>query len=180
MDKTFILQVRETHELNAELRADIIRICEEAHASDFQRLFEFVPHGRHVLGYLGDQLVGHAVRTTRWAQPEGHPLLKTAYIDAVTTHVDHQGKGLGSLLMRRIINVVAEEDYLLSALETDKAGFYTRLGWKVWLGPLAGRGEAGLIPTPEAQGNVLVYLLPKSPKINLHGLLTIENQGRFW
>lgn len=181
MEETFILQVRETRELDDAIRAEIIRMCEEAHESDFQRLFNFVPpDGRHVLGYLGERLVAHAVRTTRWAQPEGLPPLKTAYIDAVTTQVEYQGQGLGSLVMLRIIEVVGKEDYQLSALETDKAGFYTRLGWEVWQGPLAGRGAQGLIPTPDARGNVLIHRLPNSPAFDIHGLLTIEEQGRIW
>ena len=120
------------------------------------------------------------MRTTRWAQPEGYAPLKTAYIDAVSTAVDEQGKGIGSAVMRRLAEAVAQEDYRLGALETDKAGFYTRLGWEVWTGELAGRGEQGLIPTPDARGNVLILRLPATPDLDMNGLLTIEEQGRIW
>jgi GNAT superfamily N-acetyltransferase len=181
MEAAFTLQVQDTYELGAEIRAEIIQMCEEAHQVEFQKLFDYLPRdGRHVLGYWGETLAAHAVRTTRWAQPAGLPPLKTAYIDAVTTRVDLQGQGLGSAVMRRIVEVIAQEDYLLSALDTDKPGFYTRLGWVVWPGPLGGRGEQGLIPTPESQGHVLVYRLPNSPAFDLNSLLTIEDQGRIW
>jgi GNAT superfamily N-acetyltransferase len=181
MEETFSLRVFVTAELSDSIRAEIIRISEEAHQADFQKLFDYLPaDGRHVLGCLGKRLVGHAVRTTRWAQPAGHPPLKTAYIDAVTTLVSLQGKGIGSAVMRRIVEVIAGEDYLLCALETDRPGFYTRLGWEVWPGPLAGRGANGLVPTPEAQGNVLIHRLPASPALDLTGLLTIEEDGRIW
>jgi aminoglycoside 2'-N-acetyltransferase I len=170
-----------TREIDPAARSEIIRMCETAHQTDFQKLFDYLPEdGLHVIGTQGNQIVAHAVRTTRWAQPEGHPPLKTAYIDAVTTSVAVQGLGFGSALMRSMAEVIRGEDYLLSALETDKPGFYTRLGWEVWRGPLAGRRDGGLVATPEARGQVLILRLPQTPAIDLDSLLTIEDQGRFW
>jgi aminoglycoside 2'-N-acetyltransferase I len=167
--------------MGPETRAAIIRLCEVSHETDFHKLFDYLPEdGLHVIGYRNQDLVAHAVRTTRWAQPEGQPPLKTAYIDAVSIDPAVQGKGIGSAVMRRIIEEVSREDYRFAALETDKPRFYTRLGWEVWRGPLAGRGAQGLIPTPEAQGHVLVMRLPATPNVDYNSLLTIEDQGRIW
>lgn len=181
MEASFTLRVAKTKELTIEERAQVIDLCEEAHGVDFSKLFEYLPEdGLHVIGYHGAQMVAHAVRTTRWAQPEGLPPLKTAYIDAVSTRASMQGRGIGSAVMRRIAEEIAREDYRLCALETDRPRFYTRLGWEVWRGPLAGRGANGLIPTPDAQGHVLILRLPGTPFFDLAGLLTIEDQGRIW
>lgn len=182
METTFTLSVVKTCDIDDAARAEIIRMCETAHQSDFTRLFEYLPpDGLHVIATISNQMVAHVVRTTRWAQPEGQPPLKTAYIDAVTTSVAAQGKGMGTHVMRRIAEEIAKEDYRLSALETDKPRFYTRLGWEVWRGPLAGRTKSGgLIPTPEAQGHVLILRLPRTPYMDLNGLLSIEEQGRIW
>jgi aminoglycoside 2'-N-acetyltransferase I len=181
MTDTITLETAVTRDISAELRAAIIAMCIEAHDSDFSPLFNFLPEdGLHVLAYQNGVLIGHAVRTTRWAQPAGHPILKTAYIDAVTARKDLQGQGIGSLVMRKIAELIAQEDYILCALESDKPGFYTRLGWEVWPGPLAGRKDGELIPTPEAQGNVLILRTPRTPPLDLNGLLSIEAQGRIW
>jgi hypothetical protein len=40
-----------------------------------------------------DELVGHAVVTTRWHQHQDQALLRTAYVDAVATSPAHQGWG---------------------------------------------------------------------------------------
>jgi aminoglycoside 2'-N-acetyltransferase I len=170
-----------TGQINQSLREEIATLCTAAHGSDFSRLFSFLPDdGRHVLAYLDRRLVGHVVRTTRWAQIEGLPPFKTAYIDAVTTDSAFQGRGIGSEVMRQIAAVVFAEDYEICALETDRAGFYTRLGWEVWPGPLAGRKDQEWVSTPEAQGFVLILRTPRTPELDLFATLSIEDQGRFW
>ncbi len=117
--------------------------------------------------------------TTRWLQPEGYPVLKTAYIDAVATLPMHQGQGHGSALMRALAGRV-DSDYVIGCLETERIEFYQRLGWELWRGPLAGRSEQGLIPTPEQKG-IMVLRLSQTPALDLDSRLTIECQGnRIW
>jgi len=123
-------------------------------------------------------MVSHAVVTTRWLQPEGQPLLKTAYVDAVATLPTYQGQGDGSAVMEHLARNIP--DYEIACLETEKTGFYQRLGWETWRGALAGRSEQGLIPTPEQKG-IMILRLTGTPALNLDGMLTIECQeGRIW
>jgi aminoglycoside 2'-N-acetyltransferase I len=71
-------------------------------------------------------------------------------------------------------------DYDIGCLQTDIPGFYERLDWELWRGPLAGRGVDGLIPTPEQTG-VMVLRLPTTPSLDFDALLTIEQQQyRIW
>jgi aminoglycoside 2'-N-acetyltransferase I len=122
--------------------------------------------------------VSHAVVTTRWVQPEGQPVLKTAYVDAVSTMPTYQRQGYASAVMRRLAAEIG--DYEIACLQTDRPAFYERLGWEVWRGPLAGRGEHGLIPTPEQRG-VMVLRLPRTSPLDLEMQLTIECQPyRIW
>jgi aminoglycoside 2'-N-acetyltransferase I len=73
-----------------------------------------------------------------------------------------------------------EPEYVIACLETDKEGFYERLGWQTWRGPLAGRSENGLVPTPEQHG-IMVLRLSETPALDFDSLLTIECQpGRIW
>ena len=170
-----------TEELDAALRETIIEVCIAAHdVEDFKRLFHFVPSGGwHSLAFDGDRLVGHAVATTRWLQPEGLPLLKTAYIDAVSTLPEYQGSGWGSAIMRALAEQI-DAEYEIACLETDSEGFYSRLGWETWRGPLAGRSDVGLIPTPDQRG-VMVLRLSGTPPLDFDAGMTIECQSeRIW
>lgn len=169
-----------TEALDASTRAEIIRVCIAAHdEDDFQNLFAYIPAGgRHFLAYHEDTVVSHAVVTTRWLQPEGLPLLKTAYVDAVATLPAYQGQGYGSLVMRHLAENIA--DYEIACLETERIAFYERLGWDLWRGALAGRSETGLVPTPEQTG-IMILRVAQTPPLDLDTLLTIESQGmRIW
>ncbi len=172
---------RPTAELDDALRRAVMGVCVAAHGDEeFWRLFEYIPQGGlHFLGYEGDTLESHAVATTRWLQPAGLPLLKTAYVDAVATLPEAQGRGVGSAVMRALAEGVAE-GYEIGCLETERVSFYERVGWELWRGPLAGRDGDVLIPTPEQEG-IMVLRLPRTPPLNLGGLLTIERQPmRIW
>lgn len=181
MNKSIPVTSTRTEDLDQKIRAQIVELCVAAHQQeDFRNLFSYVPSGGwHFLAYHGDELVSHAMVTTRWLQPEGHQLLKTAYIDAVSSLPAYQGRGYGSAVMRRLAEEI-DNEYIIACLETDREGFYARLGWEIWRGPLAGRGEQGLVPTPDQRG-IMVLRLSKTPLIDLDSLLTIECQsGRIW
>jgi aminoglycoside 2'-N-acetyltransferase I len=177
----FVVTAMRTEDISAVTRTQIIQVCVAAHREeDFKNLFSYVPSGGwHFLAYQEDDLVSHALVTTRWLQPQGHLLLKTAYIDAVSTLPAYQGKGYGSALMRRLAADI-DNEYAIACLETDRESFYDRLGWEAWLGPLAGRSDQGLVPTPEQRG-VMVLRLSQTPALDLNSMLTIECQtGRIW
>lgn len=72
------------------------------------------------------------------------------------------------------------DDYEIACLQTDRPAFYERVGWELWHGPLAGRSENGLVPTPDQRG-VMVLRLPNTPALDLDQQLTIECQPhRIW
>ena len=103
----------------------------------------FASGARHFLAYDSDTLVSHAVVTTRGVQPEGLPILRTAFVDAVSTLPSRQNQGYGSATMRRLAEGIG--DYEIGCLQTDRTSFYAHLGWEEWRGPLAGRSDDGLI-----------------------------------
>ena len=177
-----VVQSFKTEELEAETRNAIVNLCVIAHQEeDFKNLFTYVPSGGwHFLAFQDGQQVSHALVTTRWLQPEGQPVLKTAYIDAVATLPSAQRHGHGSVLMRHLASAI-DREYNIGCLETDdQVRFYERVGWELWRGPLAGRSEQGLVPTPEQKG-IMVLRLSQTPALNLDSTLTIECQGkRIW
>lgn len=175
-----VVEMLPTEALTAEHRSAIIAVCIAAHEElDFENLFTYIPSGgRHFLVYRKGELVSHAVATTRWVQPAGHPILRTAFVDAVSTTPQYQGLGYSSAAMSRLAAEI--DDYEIGCLQTDRMSFYERLGWILWRGPLAGRGDDGLIPTPEQRG-VMVLPLANTPVLDLDQPLTIERQpNRIW
>jgi aminoglycoside 2'-N-acetyltransferase I len=181
MTESTLVRSFKTEELNADTRSAIVDLCIVAHQEeDFKNLFSYVRSGGwHFLAWEGEQLVSHAMVTTRWLQPGRHPLLRTAYIDAVATLPSSQGRGYGSTLMRHLARTI-DGEYVLACLETERVEFYERLGWELWRGPLAGRSEQGLIPTSEQQG-IMILRLSQTPALDLNSTLTIECQDeRIW
>jgi aminoglycoside 2'-N-acetyltransferase I len=173
------VEVVRTAELDERARAEVIRVCLAAHEEpDFENLFSYVPaDGLHICGRLDGRLVSHAGVSTRWLRHDNGPRLRTAYVDAVATDPAEQGRGHGSAVMRALASEVS--DYDIACLETsDAQEFYERLGWERWRGPLAGRSGDELIPTP-GEG-VMILRLPRTPALDLDGLLTVEVQGRIW
>ena len=179
MSESIMVTSARTEELNAETRASIIHVCKTAHQEEeFTHLFSYIPSGGiHVLAYREHEVVSHAVATTRWLQPKGLPLLRTAYIDAVATLPAYQGQGIGSTLMRHLATVLA--DFEMACLQTERVSFYARLGWEVWRGPLAGRRATELLPTPDQKG-VMILRLARTPPLDVESLLVIEYDGRIW
>src|SRR2546427_10128652 len=110
MSESIMVTSVRTEELNEETRASIIHVCRTAHQEDdFTHLFSYIPSGGiHVLAYLEQEVVSHAVATTRWLQPEGLPLLRTPYVDAVATRPAYQGQRIASTLMRHLATVISE------------------------------------------------------------------------
>jgi GNAT superfamily N-acetyltransferase len=170
-----------TPELNDPLRAEIIALCTLAfNGEDFNRLFEYIPDGVDVLGYLGDQLVSHAILSTRWMQINDGPLLRCAYVDAVATHPDHRRKGYGAAVMRQLAEEMVRLEYQIAGLSTSTPAFYQSVGWEIWRGPLAGRTATGLVETIE-EDPVMILRLPVTPSFEIaRDRLSIEQQGRIW
>jgi aminoglycoside 2'-N-acetyltransferase I len=178
MKTNVTLKTCRTQELSEAERSTIVSLCTEAHQADFGPLFSYLPpDGLHVLAYDEQRLVGHAVVTTRWLQPDNLPRLKTAYVDAVATHPLYQGQGIGSAVMRHLASALS--DYGLACLETERVSFYAQLGWEEWRGPLAGRKGTELMPTPDQKG-IMILPLAHTPPLDLDSSLTVEYDGRIW
>jgi aminoglycoside 2'-N-acetyltransferase I len=180
MTARFDIRVRRTRQLDVTTRVAIVELCTAAHGKDYSRLFFHLPaDGLHFIAYHDQQVVSHAVVTTRWVQPERLPILRTAYVDAIATLPAYQRRGYGSAILRELVDQIT--DYDLACLETDRPAFYEQLDWQRWRGPRAGRASDGqLIRTPDQQ-HIMILRLPATPPLDLDRQLTIEiHAGRIW
>jgi aminoglycoside 2'-N-acetyltransferase I len=179
MPSRFHIRIRHTRQLDAVARATIVELCTAAHQADFSRLFYYLPaDGLHFIAYSDEQIVSHAVVTTRWVQPEWRPVLRTAYVDSIATLPAYQRRGYGRAVMRELTANISAYD--IACLKTDHTDFFERLGWERWRGPRAGRSGNDLAPTPDQQ-NIMILRLVRTPSLDLDRELTIETQaGRIW
>jgi aminoglycoside 2'-N-acetyltransferase I len=169
-----------TSDLTAEERAAIVELCSWAHGVDFGGLFSLLPpDGLHVIARLDAEIVGHAVITTRWLQPDELPFLRCAYVDAVATAPTHQRQGVGRSVMLRLADAAEADGYEIGCLESELRGFYEPLGWEQWRGPLAAQTDAGVVPTPDQEG-IFILRLSRTAGVDVDGPVTIRADGRFW
>jgi aminoglycoside 2'-N-acetyltransferase I len=135
--------------------------------------------GTHFLLETDDRIVAHAAVVEREIHVEERAL-RTGYVEAVATALDRQGGGLGSLLMADV-GAYIRDRFELGVLGTGRHGFYERLGWKTWAGPLFARTSEGPRRTPDDEGFLLVLETPASPPLDLTAPISCDwRQGDVW
>ena len=169
--------------LDQDARREIIRLCEAAYGEDFSRWFDELPGSVHVRARDEHRaLVSHAAWVTRWLQPAGHPILRTAYVEAVATAPAHQRQGHATTVLRRLGDLIrTDPSWQLAALSPSDPAFYARLQWELWCGPLAIRRGQDVEPTSDDE-QVMILRLPATPAtLVTTSLLTAEwRVGELW
>ncbi len=171
-----------------ELTPDEVRalraLLESAFGSDDEERFaeddwQHAIGGLHFVVDIGGEIVAHASVVERELHVDGRPL-RTGYVEAVATAPEHQGKGLGSGVMREV-HAYVQDCFELGALATGSHGFYERLGWLSWRGASSVRTATGTRPTPDEDGCILVLLTPSSPPLDLTAPISCEwRPGDVW
>lgn len=176
IDET-ILTLKEKRDISESEYAEILDLCTRAYVLDYQPFLKTFDNATHVLGRYKGKLVTHALWVTRWLQYPGFPPWRTAYVEAVATDERYRNRGFASLVMKKIAEEI--KDFDVGGLSTSSFGFYSRLGWILWRGPLSVRKNGALIPTPD--DTVMVLLLPKAPEVDISKPLSIEwRDGELW
>ena len=147
---------------------EVITLCSYVFQLDCSYFMNLYATRVHVLGYVDGLLVTHALWLNRSLQVGDGPWLNSAYVEGVATHIEYQGLGFGSALMRHLQTEIAGYD--LGALSPDVPEWYTKLGWERWRGPLRVLHGDQTRPTPSE--HVLVYRTPHSPALDLNAPLT--------
>jgi aminoglycoside 2'-N-acetyltransferase I len=174
------VEVVESVAMPSPTRQAIVDLCTEAYDEDFSPLLPLVGPGVHVLGRIDGIPISHAMWVTRWLQVAGRPPLRTAYVEAVATRPSHQRQGFASEILARLAAEIRDHHYQLGALSPSDDGFYARLGWERWRGPLFVRTDTHLEPTPS--DSVMIIRLPGTPAdLDPTQPLSAEwRQGELW
>ena len=154
------LSLVHSDDMAAPLRRVVLDLCTRAYAEDFEPYLRLLSPAVHLLGRLHGELVTHAAWIERDLHSPPTGPLRTAYVEAVATLPEWQGRGFASALLSRIPALVADFD--LAALSPSSEAFYARLGWERWQGPLSYRQPDGtIVATPEEV--VMICRLPRTP-----------------
>jgi aminoglycoside 2'-N-acetyltransferase I len=135
--------------------------------------------GVHVLAWDGDTLAGHASVVARRLL-YGRRALRAGYVEAVAVHAGRRRRGVGTALMTEAARIV-RGGYEVGALgaSEDGAGLYATLGWRRWEGRLSALTPAGLVATPEEEGDV--YVLEVAEPLDLTAPLACDwRDGDLW
>ncbi len=171
------LEVVRADQLAADLRAAIHALCHRAYQEDLEPLFQTFTDPTHVLGFLGNSLVSHAMWVTRWLEPADGPRLRSAYVEMVATEPQFQRRGFATAVMQRLASAITAFD--VGALCPADTDLYAKLGWVFWRGPLFIRTRGGLIPTLDER--IMILRLPKTPALDLDLPLWAEwREGELW
>jgi aminoglycoside 2'-N-acetyltransferase I len=135
--------------------------------------------GLHFVLEEDGAIVSHASVVERELHSSGYRL-STGYVEAVATWPNHQRRGYGSAVMRKVDEYI-DQRFQLGALGTDRFAFYERLGWGIWKGPTFVRTDSGPVRTAEEDGYVLVRLTPSSPELDLTAPISCNwRPGDLW
>ena len=156
--------------LTSEQTDQIIALCSEVFRLDYAFYMNLDLPRVHVLGYAGERLVAHALWLTRRLRVGAGPWLDAAYVEGVATHADFRRQGYGSAVMRRLQDEISGFD--LGALSPSEPGWYERLGWERWRGPLCIVKDGIAEVTPDEC--VLIYRTPRTGALDLTAPLTGE------
>lgn len=148
----------------------VIDLCSEVFELNYGPFLEAFSDATHVLGYSGSEIVSHALWLRRELRVGDEQVLNAAYVEAVATRPEHQRRGYGSAVMRRLQEEISEAD--LGALSTSREEWYEGLGWKRWLGPKYIQKGREVLATPE--DCVMVYGLSGKPLPDLTAPLTAD------
>ncbi len=165
-------------DLTPEEHEEMVALCDLAYDEDMGVIISEFVDPIHILGKFEGEQVCHALWVTRYLQPEGLPLLRTAYVEAVATHPDFQHRGFASEIMRKVVEEI--QDFDIAGLAPFRVDYYARLGWELWRGPMFERTESGLVASPPEE-RVMIYRLPKTPALDLDAPISVEwRTGEVW
>jgi aminoglycoside 2'-N-acetyltransferase I len=141
--------------------------------------WEHATGGVHALAEEDGRILAHGSVVPRTLEVGGRRV-RAGYVEAVATHPEAGGRGLGSSVMREIGEVIVAE-YDLGALSTGAHGFYERLGWWPWRGPTFVRTAEGLVRTEDDDGGLMVLPTPVMPDPDVTASIVCEwRPGDVW
>ena len=162
-----------TEAVGVELLTTIRRLLDDTFCDEFNdEDWAHTLGGWHALVLEDDLVVSHAAVVARTLEVDGVPF-RTGYVEGVATRRGNFRRGLGSMVMSAL-NEVIRERFELGALSTHRDTFYTRLGWEAWRGPTFVRDGTALRRTADEDDGVMVLRFGRSAGVDLTARISCE------
>jgi aminoglycoside 2'-N-acetyltransferase I len=173
------LRVARTDELSGAQLVLIRALVEDAFEGTFGADdWDHTIGGVHVF-VVDDVIVAHGSVVER-TLVAGHRRLRSGYVEGVATDRAHRGRGLGSVVMGKVAEIIHAR-FELGAMSTGVQGFYERLGWERWRGPTYAATPSGRVRTEEEDDGILVLRTATTRDLDLVASLTCDwRQGDVW
>jgi aminoglycoside 2'-N-acetyltransferase I len=147
MSPPLLLAVVAAPNLVGRQKKQVVRLCTNAFEVDYAPFLKSFGDCTHLLGFIGPELISHALWLRRRLRVGDTWVSNAAYIEAMATKEGYEGRGYGSAVMRRVHEEI--RSYEIAALSTSVPEWYERLGWERWRGPRLILRGAEVIPTPD-------------------------------
>lgn len=159
----------------AEIRALLVDAFDDGFSDDD---WDHTLGGWHLLA-MDKGLLAHAAVVERVLDVGGRAL-RAGYVEGVATTPTRQGEGLGSLVMRRVGQLLVDE-FEVGALSTGRHAFYERLGWERWRGPTFVRDVPKLVRTADEDDGIMVLRYGTTKGLDLRLPISCETRpGDDW
>jgi aminoglycoside 2'-N-acetyltransferase I len=135
--------------------------------------------GMHVWLVDSRGLISHGSLVERTLICSNHTM-RVGYVEAVATAEAHRRKGYGTIVMKRLDELIRAR-YQLGVLSTGAHSFYESLGWERWRGPTFVNGPRGHERTPEDDGGIMILRTQRSPIMDVSGEIVCDwRAGAVW
>jgi aminoglycoside 2'-N-acetyltransferase I len=175
-----LLYAASTDALSSRFLNDIRVLLDAAFAGEFTDTdWAHAVGGMHVWVIGSGGLISHGALVERHVVCSGQTL-HVGYVEAIATAEAHRRKGYGTMVMKRLGELIRER-YELGVLSTGAHGFYETLGWERWHGPTSVKSPRGLERTPADDGGIMILRTLRSPVLDVSGDITCDwRVGDVW
>jgi aminoglycoside 2'-N-acetyltransferase I len=174
------LRSASTDALSSRFLHDIRMLLDAAFAGDFtDEDWAHAIGGIHVWLIGSRGLISHGSLIERTLVCSGQTL-RVGYVEAVATAEAHRRKGYGTMVMKRVGELIRER-YALGVLSTGAHRFYESLDWERWRGPTFVDALRGRKRTSEDDGGIMILRTSRSPYLDLSGDIVCDwRVGDVW
>lgn len=173
------VHVAGTDQLSGRQLASIRTLVEDAFEGAFDADdWDHTTGGVHVF-IVDDDIVAHGSVIERTLIADDRRL-RTGYVEGVATARPHRYRGLGTMVMKRVAEVI-QADFELGALSTGVQEFYELLGWERWRGPTYVDTPSGRVRTQDEDDGILVLRTAATRALDTTVSLTCDwRPGDVW
>ncbi len=176
----FTVEQFETSEASPDFLSELRNLLDAAFGDSFSNDdWDHGLGGRHFALLQEAHLVAYCTVVPRTIYVEEKPY-SCGYLENVASAPDKRHRGLASAVVREA-NAYISASFEMGGLSTSKHDFYSKLGWKVWLGPTFVKSGNTWRSSEGENGGIMIFETGPMSNLNLHHKIACEERpGDDW